>query len=187
MLSNEKFSHSSARWEGLRKYFFSDFPWNDYCFRSETPPCVPSFLQRRSPWMEAHVPHIFSLPWLSCTCSRAIKDGEATQKRYLSPPTPDNHILYIFTQNRNKSTYQKIFSSMKTVKILPILILEVSGILQKIFSRILLLHPSLPFFIPDGTTSVTSISKAELFAQTFSKNSDVDDSGHIPPIEPHAT
>ncbi len=30
-------------------------------------------------------------------------------------------------------------------------------------------------------TAATSISKGELFAQTFSKNSNLDDSGHIPP------
>ncbi len=34
---------------------------------------------------------------------------------------------------------------------------------------------------PDGSTAVSSISKAKLFSQTFSNNSTLDDSGHIPP------
>ncbi len=33
--------------------------------------------------------------------------------------------------------------------------------------------------LPDGTTAVSSISKAELFSQTFYNNSALDDSGHI--------
>ncbi len=38
--------------------------------------------------------------------------------------------------------------------------------------------------LPDGTTAVSSISKAELFSQTFSNNSTLDYSGHIPPTFP---
>ena len=37
---------------------------------------------------------------------------------------------------------------------------------------------------PDGSTAVSSISKAELFAQTFAHNSTLDDSGLIPPSPP---
>ena len=41
-----------------------------------------------------------------------------------------------------------------------------------------------PLFQPDGTTAISSISKAELFAQTFAKNSTLDDSGLVPPSPP---
>ena len=37
---------------------------------------------------------------------------------------------------------------------------------------------------PDGSIAVSSISKAELFAQTFASNSTLDDSGLIPPSPP---
>ena len=38
-----------------------------------------------------------------------------------------------------------------------------------------------PPFHPDGTTAVSSISKAEVFAQTFPQYSTLDDSGYVPP------
>ncbi|MPC38994.1 hypothetical protein E2C01_032513 [Portunus trituberculatus] len=36
-----------------------------------------------------------------------------------------------------------------------------------------------PLFNPDGTTAISSLSKAELFSQTFAKNSTLDDSGLV--------
>ncbi|MPC22787.1 hypothetical protein E2C01_015813 [Portunus trituberculatus] len=41
-----------------------------------------------------------------------------------------------------------------------------------------------PLFHPDGTTAISSVSKAELFSQTFAKSSTLDDSGLVPPSPP---
>ncbi|MPC30584.1 hypothetical protein E2C01_023852 [Portunus trituberculatus] len=41
-----------------------------------------------------------------------------------------------------------------------------------------------PLFHPDGTTAIYSVSKAELFSQTFAHNSTLDDSGLVPPCLP---
>ena len=41
-----------------------------------------------------------------------------------------------------------------------------------------------PLVQPDGTNAISSISKAELFAQTFAKKSTLDDSGLVPPSPP---
>ncbi len=41
-----------------------------------------------------------------------------------------------------------------------------------------------PLITSDGSTAVTSISEAELFAQHFSKNSTLDDSRHVSPTYP---
>ena len=43
---------------------------------------------------------------------------------------------------------------------------------------------STPLAQPDGTNAISSISKAELFAQTFANNSTLDDSGLVPPSPP---
>ncbi len=43
-----------------------------------------------------------------------------------------------------------------------------------------------PLLNRDGTSTVTSISKAELFAETFSANSFLDNLGHILPTHPHS-
>ena len=54
-------------------------------------------------------------------------------------------------------------------------------------TTVLLLHLSLlPMSHPDGSTAVSSISKDELFAQTFAQNSTLDDSGFIPPSPPQS-
>ena len=37
---------------------------------------------------------------------------------------------------------------------------------------------------PDGSTAISSFSKAELFTQTFATNSTLDDTGHIPSTPP---
>lgn len=42
-----------------------------------------------------------------------------------------------------------------------------------------------PFLSPCGTTAVTSIGKDELFAETFTANSILDDSKHTPTQSPH--
>ena len=41
-----------------------------------------------------------------------------------------------------------------------------------------------PLLLPGGTTAVSSVSKAKLFSQTFSKKSTLEDSEHIPPDPP---
>ena len=41
-----------------------------------------------------------------------------------------------------------------------------------------------PMILPDGTTAISSISKAELFTHTFARNSTLDDSGLVPPSPP---
>ena len=44
--------------------------------------------------------------------------------------------------------------------------------------------PFLHLLQPDGSTAVSSFSKAELIAQTFATNSTLDDKAHIPPTPP---
>ena len=41
-----------------------------------------------------------------------------------------------------------------------------------------------PLLQSNGSTAVSSFSKAELFTQTFANNSTLDDTGHIPPTPP---
>lgn len=53
---------------------------------------------------------------------------------------------------------------------------------QKISQTIAFLHLSPPLLNPDGSTAITSVSKAELFSQTLPLNSTLEDSGHIPTI-----
>jgi len=183
---------SSARWDDLRSYF-SDFPWNDYCFQTGDPSeCAQRITEVIVSGMEAYIPHSFSLPhakkpWFNHACSRAIKDREAAHKRYLSLPTPDNHALYISARNRAKSTLQLTKNSFINRKCQNLSNSNSSRDfwhLAKNISNNFTSSSFPPLLSPDGSTAVTSVSKAELFAQTFSANSTLDDSGLIPPTHP---
>ncbi len=96
--------YASARWEDLRMYF-SDFPWNDYCFQVRHPSvCSQRITEVIVSGMETYIPHTFSpphakKPWFNHACSCDIKYREVALKRYLSLPLPIDHTLYISTRN----------------------------------------------------------------------------------------
>ncbi len=108
--------YASVRWDDLRMYF-SDFPWNDYCFCFKDPfLCAQRITEVNVSGMEAYIPHTFSpshakKPSFNQACSRAIKDWEVAYGRYLSLRTSDAHNLYISARNRAKSILRLTKSS----------------------------------------------------------------------------
>ena len=78
---------NSARWEDIRQYY-SDFPWDDYCFHVRDPfLCAERITEVIIPGMELYIPHTFSnnkgkKTWFNSACSRAVKDREAAHKQY---------------------------------------------------------------------------------------------------------
>ena len=142
--------------------------------------------------MEAYIPHTFSVPnahkpWFNFTCSRAVKDREVAHKRYRRNPSQVNHDLYISARNHAKSVLQLAKNSFTHRKCQnlsnsnsPRDFWHLANNISNNFST----SSFPPMFQPDGSTAVTSVSKAELFAQTFANNSTLDDSGHIPPSPP---
>ena len=183
--------YNSARWEDLRRYY-SDFPWNDYCFRAGDPSlCAERITEVIVSGMEAYIPHTFSdpkarKPWFNSACSRAVIGREAAHKRYRSHPSPESHALYISARNQAKSVLQLAKNSFINRKCHNLLTSnsprDFWHLAKNISNNFSSSFP--PLFQPDGSTSVTSISKAELFAQTFANNSTLDDSGLIPPSPP---
>ena len=184
--------YNSAQWEDLRRYY-SDFPWSDYCFRDGDPSlCAERITEVIISGMEAYVPHTFSIPnarkpWFNLACSRAVHDREAAHKRYRGHPTPESHALYISARNHAKSVLQltkNSFINRKCNNLLSSNSPRDFWHLAKNISNNFSSSSFPPLFQPDGNTSVTSISKAELFANTFARNSTLDDSGLVPPSPP---
>ena len=183
---------ASADWGSLRGYY-ADFPWNDYCFRVRDPSlCAERITEVIVSGMEAYIPHSFSRPkpskpWFNTACSRAIHDREEAHKGYLSHPSPESHALYISARNHAKSVLQLAKNSFIHRKCQN---LSRSNSprdfwhLAKNISNNFTSSSFPPLFHADGTTAITSISKAELFAQTFANNSTLDDSGLVPPSIP---
>ena len=77
---------NSAKWEDLRQYY-SDFPWDDYCFYFRDPSlCAERITEVIIFGMELYIPHTFSNTtakkyWLNSACSRAVNDRKAAHKR----------------------------------------------------------------------------------------------------------
>ncbi len=104
----------------------------------------------------------------------------------MSLPTPENHTLYISARNRAKYILRLAKNSFINGKCQNLaksssskdfwhLAKNISNNFTSCFS---------PLCNSDGSTAVTSISRAELFAHTFSANSTLDNSGHVPPTYP---
>ena len=183
---------ASAKWEDLRKHY-ADFPWNDFCFHDRDPSrCAERITEMIVSGMEAYIPHSFSTPktdkpWFNLACSRAIRDREAAHKRYRSLPSAENHSLYISAQKHAKSVLQQAKSSFIHKKCQNLHSSQSPKDfwhLSKSISHNFASSSFPPLSQPDGNFAVSSISKAELFSQTFAVNSTLDDSGHIPPSPP---
>ncbi|MPC69949.1 hypothetical protein E2C01_064183 [Portunus trituberculatus] len=183
---------ASARWGDLRRYY-ADFPLNDYCFRVKDPSlCAERITGVIVSGMEAYIPHFFSQPkhskpWFNTACSRAIHDREVANKWYLSLPSPESHALYISARNHAKSVLQlakhsfigrkcQNFSNSNSPRDFWHLAKNISNNFTSSFFP--------PLFHPDGTTAISSVSKAKLYSQTFAHISTLYDSGLISPSPP---
>ena len=183
---------ASAKWDDLRQYY-ADFPWNDYCFRDRDPSlCAERITGVIVSGMEAYIPHSFSnpkssKPWFNAACSRAVRDREEAHKRRHNHPSPQTHELYISARNQAKSVLQLAKNSSIHRKCQnlsqsnsPRDFWHLANNISNNFS----FSSFPPMTHPDGTTAISSVSKAELFAHTFANNSTLDDSGLAPPSPP---
>ena len=181
-----------ANWEALRQYF-SDFPWNDYCFRGREPTvCASRITEIILSGMEAYIPFSYPLtnakkPWFNHACSNAIRDKERAFNRYRRQPTPDSHHAYICARNRAKSILRSAKNTFIRNKCSELSNSNSSRSfwhLAKNLSNNFTSSSFPPLFRSDGTIAVSSTDKAELFVETFSSNSTLDDSGAVPPSPP---
>ena len=87
----------SANWEDPRQYY-SDFPWDDYCFYVGDPSlCAEPITEVIKFGMELYIPHTFSytkakIPLFEFACSRAVNDREAYHKLYCSRLSAETHL-----------------------------------------------------------------------------------------------
>ena len=108
-------------------------------------------------------------------------------KRYLSLPSSESHALYISARNHAKSVLQlakNSFIHRKCQNLSRYNSPRDFWHLAKNISNNFTSSSFPPLVQPDGTNAISSISKAELFAQTFANNSTLDDSGLVPPSPP---
>ena len=183
---------NAASWSDLRTYYF-DFPWNDYCFRGRGPSeCAERITEVILSGMEAYIP--FSFPstrknksWFNSSCSRAITHRDAAFRNYRRLQTNESHAAYISSRNRAKTILRLAKDSFLRKKCDNLYGSSSSRSfwhLAKNISSNFTSSSVPPLIFPDGSHAVLSSTKAELFAETFASNSNLDDSGAIPPTFP---
>ena len=180
----------AANWADLRTHFF-DFPWNAYCFRDEFGPSerAERVTEVILEAMEGYIPYSYpstkpNKPWFNSTCSRAINDRNNALKAHLRFQTNESHANYISLRNHAKATLRLAKNSFIRRKCN-----NLSGSsssrsfwhLAKSINSNFTSSSFPPLQLPDGSTAVLPSSKAEVFAQTFASNSNLNDSGDIPP------
>ena len=184
--------YRAADWEALRQYLF-DFPWNDFCFHGRGPSeCALRITEVILSGMEAYIPYSYpppnsKKPWFNHACSTAVHNKEVAFRRYRRQQTPLNHSLYVSARNRAKSVLR-----LSKCKFIRSKCHELSHSnssrsfwhLTKNLCNNFTSSSFPPLFHSDGSVAVSSPDKAELFAQTFSSNSTLDDSGAVPPFSP---
>ncbi|MCP4340929.1 MAG: hypothetical protein GY799_19080, partial [Desulfobulbaceae bacterium] len=183
----------AADWGDLCQYFY-DFPWNDYCFRDRDPSaCAERITEVIVSGMEAYIPHSFPLtnkkkPWFNYTCSNAVRNKERACRRYQRLRTPESHALYVSARNRSKSILRQSKNSFILSKTESLANSNSSRsfwhLAKNISNNFNTTSSFPPLFYPDGSVAISSSDKAQLFAQTFSLNSNLDDSGAVPPSPP---
>ena len=181
-----------ANWEALRQYY-SDFPWNDYCFLGREPTvCASRITEVILSGMEAYIPFSYPLtnakkPWFNHTCSNAVQNKERAFNRYQRQPTPESHHAYVSARNRAKSVLRSAKTNFIRNKCSELSNSNSSRSfwhLAKNLSNNFTSSSFPPLFRSDGSIAVSSTDKAELFVETFSSNSTLDDSGALPPSPP---
>ncbi|MPC26144.1 hypothetical protein E2C01_019277 [Portunus trituberculatus] len=112
---------------------------------------------------------------------------EVAHKRYLSLISPESHALYISAWNHAKSVLQLAkhsFINRKCQNLSNSNSSQDFWHLAKNISNNFTSSPRPPLFHLNGTTAISSVSKDELFSQTFVNNSTLDDSRLVPPSPP---
>ena len=108
---------------------------------------------------------------------------------YLSLPSFDTYALYISLGNHAKSALQLAKNSFINRKCKNLSSSNSSRNfwhLTKIISNNLSFSSSPPLLHSDRLPAVFSVSKAEIFTQTYADDSTVDDYGLVPPSSPHS-
>ncbi|MPC17220.1 hypothetical protein E2C01_010069 [Portunus trituberculatus] len=158
----------SARWGNLRRHY-ADFPWIDYCFCVRDPSlCAERITEVIVSGMEVYISHSFSQPkpkpCFDTAFSRAVHDREVVHKWYLRLPSHESHALYILARIPAKSILQlaeHYFINRKCRNLSnfnsPLDFWHLDRNIPNNFTS----------SFPDGTTAISSISKAELFSQFF--------------------
>ena len=177
------YDYSRADWNGLRDHL-RDVPWEDI-FKLGA--AAIEFCE----WVRVEVDQVkpHSSPWFSVSCAAAIVHRNQFFSLYQKDKSSDSKVKFRQTSNRCKRVLEsaKLAYANKTKEFITSQKLDsrdfwqiASSVLNKGESAI---HPL--FNGPEVLSSASD--KAKLFAENFSKNSNLHDSGIFLPVFPSRT
>ena len=182
---------SRADWDGLRDHL-RDVPWEDI-FKLATSAAASEFCEWVQVGIDVYIPHRkyqvkpHSSPWLSAVCAAAIVHRNQFFRFYQREKSSDSKAKFRQTSNRCKRVLEAAKLAYANKK-------KDSITSQKIgsrdFWRIAVLNKGKSVIPPlfNGPEVLSSASdKAKLFAENFSLNSNLDDSGVSLPVFPSRT
>ena len=185
--------YRSARWDEFCLYL-SSFPWSSTCLNSKDPDvisdCVTKVIRTG---MDKFIPHSDKpiqnpKPWFNEKCKIAILHKNQTYKVWLSSPTNINHSAFLKARSLCSKTI-KFAKSEYVVSIRNKLLSCPSGSksfwsLAKSIGSNFSTHSFPPLSRDDGTVAADALEKAEVFAEIFAKNSNIDPGNLTPPTLP---
>ena len=180
------YDNSCADWDGLHDHL-RDVPWQDI-FKLSASAAASEFCEWVQVVIDVYIPYRkyqvqpHSSPWFSAACAAAIVHRNHFFRLYQKDKSSESKENFRQISNRCKRVLEaaKLAYANKTKESITSQNLIASSVLNKGKSAIL------PLFNSPKVLSSTS-DKAKLFAENFSKNSNLNDSGISLPVLPSRT
>ena len=185
--------YRSAKWDKLC-LFLSSFPWSSSCLNSKDPNLISECITKViHTGMEKFIPHSDKpiqnpKPWFNEKCKTAIIHKNQTYKAWQSSPTDINHSAFLKARSLCSKTVQEA-KSEHVASVRNKLLACPNGSksfwsLAKSISSNFSTHSFPPLSREDGTIAADALEKAEIFAEIFAKNSNINTGNLSPPTIP---
>ena len=187
------YDYSHADWDGLHDHL-RDVPWEDI-FKLSASAAASEFCQWDWVGIDVYIPHRkyqvkpHSSPWFSAACAAAIVHRNYFFYLYQREKSSDSKVKFRQASNRCKRVLQaaKLAYANKTKDSITSQKLGSRGFWQIANSVLNKGKSAIPPLFNEPEVLSSASDKAKLFAENFSLNSNLDDSGVSLPVFPSRT
>ena len=187
------YDYSRADWDGLRDHF-RDVPWEDI-FKLDASAAAREFCEWVQVGIDVYIPHrkyqieSHSSPWFSAACAAAIVHRNHFFRLYQREKSSDSTVKFRHASNRCKSVLEaaKLTYANKTKESITSQKLGSRDFLRIANSVLNKGKSAIPPLFNGPEVLSSASDKAKLFAENFSLNSNLNDSGVSLPVFPSRT
>ena len=187
------YDYSSTDWDGLCDHL-RDVPWEDI-FKLSPSAAATEFCEWVQVGIDVRIPHrkyqvnLHSSPWFSAACATAIVHRNHFFHLYQTDKSSESKVKFRQASNRCKGVLEaaKLAYANKTKESITSQKLGSQGFWRITNNVLSKGKPAIPPLFNSAEVLYSASDKAKLFAQNFSKNSNLDDSGISLPVSPSRT